>query len=210
MDQDPAEHLIVSIGDESYLALPKGGLTSDHVLIIPLDHVTHPAAITDATRAEIAKFKQALQAHAVSHGKEMIYYERNAETKHGMVHCIIQCIPMKAEEGLSAKVEKAFEEIAGNRYNITFQVVGKSEEIEKYESKRDQYFLVELPDGRRLVHIVPPHSRHPPQLGREVLSELFGQQEKLAHWKKWQVSEDEERKTTQQFKSSFKPFDFTL
>merc|ERR1712137_113148 len=111
MDQDPAEHLIVSIGDESYLALPKGGMTPDHVLIIPLDHVTHPSAISEATQAEILKFKKALKDHAASKNKEMVFYERNAETKHGMVHCIIQCIPMKREDDLSAKVRKSFEDV---------------------------------------------------------------------------------------------------
>ncbi len=32
------KHLVVSVGDHSYLALPKGGLTPDHVLILPISH----------------------------------------------------------------------------------------------------------------------------------------------------------------------------
>ena len=37
------KHLIVSIGDHSYLALPKGGLTPDHVLVLPIAH--HPSLL---------------------------------------------------------------------------------------------------------------------------------------------------------------------
>jgi Protein similar to CwfJ C-terminus 1 len=32
------EHLVVVIGDESYIAMPKGGLVPDHTLIIPIAH----------------------------------------------------------------------------------------------------------------------------------------------------------------------------
>ncbi len=32
------KHLVVSVGDHSYMALPKGGLTPDHVLILPISH----------------------------------------------------------------------------------------------------------------------------------------------------------------------------
>lgn len=43
LDNDQVEdHLVISIGDESYLALPKGGLVPDHLLIISLDHLTSP------------------------------------------------------------------------------------------------------------------------------------------------------------------------
>ncbi|MFN9940786.1 MAG: hypothetical protein ACK56I_15045 [bacterium] len=30
------KHLIVSVGEHVYLALPKGGLTSQHVMILPI------------------------------------------------------------------------------------------------------------------------------------------------------------------------------
>ena len=33
----------MSIGDHSYLALPKGGLTPDHVLVLPIAH--HPSLL---------------------------------------------------------------------------------------------------------------------------------------------------------------------
>jgi diadenosine tetraphosphate (Ap4A) HIT family hydrolase len=32
------EHLVVVIGDECYIAMPKGGLVPDHTLIIPIAH----------------------------------------------------------------------------------------------------------------------------------------------------------------------------
>lgn len=35
---DVEKHLIISIGDFCYLALPKGGLVPEHCLIIPIEH----------------------------------------------------------------------------------------------------------------------------------------------------------------------------
>ncbi len=35
---DVEKHLVVSVGDHAYLALPKGGLTTGHVLILPIAH----------------------------------------------------------------------------------------------------------------------------------------------------------------------------
>ena len=47
------EHMITNIGNESYLAIPKGGLVNDHMLIVPFDHITSPAAFTPPLEQEI-------------------------------------------------------------------------------------------------------------------------------------------------------------
>ena len=44
------KHLVVAVGDHTYLALPKGGLVENHVLVLPIGH--YPAS-TDAPQARI-------------------------------------------------------------------------------------------------------------------------------------------------------------
>jgi hypothetical protein len=56
-----ATHLIVSVGEENYIALPKGGLSESHVLVLPITHVTASPDLTDAGLAEMEKFKLALR-----------------------------------------------------------------------------------------------------------------------------------------------------
>lgn len=49
------KHLIISIGSESYLALAKGGMVPDHVLILPVGHHQSLPTLPDAVEEEIEK-----------------------------------------------------------------------------------------------------------------------------------------------------------
>nr|CAD7434267.1 unnamed protein product [Timema monikensis] len=49
---DVEKHLVISIGDEAYLALAKGGLVPEHLLILP---VTHHQSLSDVPEAECAE-----------------------------------------------------------------------------------------------------------------------------------------------------------
>ena len=48
-------HLVVSLGESSYLALAKGALDYDHVLLLPQEHVRTCAMVDDQTAAEIER-----------------------------------------------------------------------------------------------------------------------------------------------------------
>ena len=169
IDSDKVEeHLITSIGDECYLALPKGGIVPDHVLIIPLDHVTTLSDLSKPMLAEIEKYKDTLREQANSQGKGMVFFERNVKTQYGMVHYLIQCVPVPGSIS-SDEVQRKFEEISGTRYQITYKVISPSNtaNIKAFVKPDAQFFYAELPDKRRLLHVVPPNSRrHPLQLGR--------------------------------------------
>ena len=167
MDSDKvAEHLITSIGDECYLALPKGSIVPDHVLIIPLDHVTIPSSMTQETISEINKYKSSLKQFAEKQNKGIVFFERNVKTQYGMVHYLIQCIPL-AKKYSSDDIQRKFEEIGG-KYRMTYKIIASSDNsnINSFVKSNDEYFLAELPDGRRLLHIVPSNARHPLQFGR--------------------------------------------
>merc|ERR1712026_615776 len=55
------KHLIVSVGSHAYLALPKGGLTDDHVLICPIGHHSNQISLPEEAVQEVNKFKSALR-----------------------------------------------------------------------------------------------------------------------------------------------------
>ena len=44
------KHLVVSVGTYSYLALAKGGLTPDHLLILPIEHFQSTSDIASECR----------------------------------------------------------------------------------------------------------------------------------------------------------------
>ena len=46
---------MTSIGDEAYLALPKGGIVPEHVLIIPMAHVASGLTFTEEVWSDVDK-----------------------------------------------------------------------------------------------------------------------------------------------------------
>lgn len=75
------KHLIVSIGDESYLALAKGGITEDHLLIIPISHANSSVSLSPEIAAEVNKYKEALRKCYAAQNAECLIFEQNLPTK---------------------------------------------------------------------------------------------------------------------------------
>ena len=71
------------------MAIPKGGLSNDHVLIIPIDHHPATAQLPDKSVDEICRYKSALRKFFAERGRAMIAFERNLPTR-GAAHAHIQ------------------------------------------------------------------------------------------------------------------------
>ncbi len=71
------KHLIVSIGDHAYLALPKGGLTPDHVLILPIAHHASLLELPEDVGKEVDRFKSAVRKCFKKRGQAVVFFERN-------------------------------------------------------------------------------------------------------------------------------------
>ena len=67
---------------QCYIAMAKGGLTPDHVLILPIAHHSSSLELPDDTRKEADKFKQALIDAFSSEGRPCVVFERNYRTDH--------------------------------------------------------------------------------------------------------------------------------
>lgn len=76
------KHLIVDIGHHAYMALPKGGLVPDHLLILPVNHIQSMVAAPEDVRDEIEKYKKALIAMYAKQNKCVAMFERNFKTQH--------------------------------------------------------------------------------------------------------------------------------
>ncbi|XP_064384037.1 CWF19-like protein 1 [Halichondria panicea] len=76
------KHIVVSIGDHTYLALSKGGMVPEHVLVLPIGHY---AASTDAppeVLEELGQFKSALRKYFNSKDQSCVIFERNYKSQH--------------------------------------------------------------------------------------------------------------------------------
>ncbi|GBG30005.1 CWF19-like protein 1 [Hondaea fermentalgiana] len=88
-------HLIVSVADEVYLSLPKGGLSAQHVQIVPIGHEESFAAVESITLEEALKFKHAVASFYASFDCVPLFFERNVIlTKAMQRHAFLEAIPL--------------------------------------------------------------------------------------------------------------------
>lgn len=201
--------LVASVGEEAYLALDKGAITDDHVLILPVEH--YPCALDASIGAatEIDRYVSALRSFYASKGKEIVGFERYMRFKKtGGNHCHLNFIAISRTAAQESK--KAFEE-AGQQHGLNFAYLPPAAGEEAWETVREnagngEYFVAFLPDGARLVHPITPGVQCPLNFGREVLARLAGVPHR-ADWKACQQNPEEEAARTARFRSAFSPFD---
>lgn len=67
---------------QCYLAMAKGGLTSRHVLILPIGHYQSVVDLSSEVVQEMEKYKSALKSFYKSRGERCILFERNYRSQH--------------------------------------------------------------------------------------------------------------------------------
>ncbi|KAK6183907.1 hypothetical protein SNE40_006477 [Patella caerulea] len=196
------KHLVVSVGTECYVALAKGGLVPEHVLILPIGHHQSTVSSPQDVRDEIDQYKSCLKKCFKDQGKGVVFFERNFRTQ----HLQIQVVPI----GGSAiqEVKDTFMECAESE-SISLDEIPKHSDLKQIIPVGVPYFYAELPLGDKLLHRISKN--FPLQFGREVLCEsgVLNMPER-ADWKNCKISKEDETTMTADFKAMFKPYDFSL
>ncbi|KAG6376305.1 CwfJ C-terminus 1-domain-containing protein-like protein [Boletus reticuloceps] len=219
-----AKHLIVSIGSECYLTFPKGQIIptqsapdesnvarvpgGGHVLIVPISHQPTynmiPADISPPILDETERYKVALRRLFAKHGAVPVFYEvARLSAKGGHAH--VQAVPVPIS--LQNKVEAAFLK-EGRAVGIDFESDAEGA-LDACASSARSYFRVDLPDGRKLIHLMKDDVPFSVQFGRQVLVSLLSITHRL-DWKSCILSEEEDRADVELFKKAFAPFDPSL
>ncbi|KAG6854723.1 hypothetical protein C0991_002436 [Blastosporella zonata] len=213
-----AKHLIVAIGSECYLTLPKGQIIptqssadqslvpgGGHVLIVPITHyptyTTIPTDLAEPIVDETQKYKSALQAMYAKHGAVGVAFEVGRLSAKGG-HAHVQSVPVPLK--LKDKVEAAFIH-EGQQFGIDFEPDADAA-MESCAGGKGSYFKVDLPDGRKMVHLIKDQVPFSIQFGRQVLVNLMGIPDRF-DWKACMLPEDEDRADAQDFKAAFAAFD---
>ncbi|KAH0830727.1 CwfJ C-terminus 1-domain-containing protein-like protein [Lanmaoa asiatica] len=219
-----AKHLIVSIGAECYLTLPKGQIIptqsapdecnvaripgGGHVLIVPICHQptynTIPADISPPILDETKRYKVALRDLFAKHGAVPVFYEvARLNAKGGHAH--VQVVPVPVS--LRNEVEVAFLK-EGRALGIDFESDADGA-LEACAGGARSYFRVDLPDGRKLIHLMKDDVPFNVQFGRQVLVSLLNITHRL-DWKTCTLSEEEDKVDVELFKKAFAQFDPSL
>lgn len=199
-------HLIVSIGEYYYCALPKGPLVEDHVLAIPVEHVPNTISTSPEVEKELGRFQNSLMMYYKNQGKEAVFFEWLS--KRG-THANLQAVPIPTSK--AAAVQDIFN-LAAEKLGFKFLATKLSKRSDGRRSLRAQFdrncsfFYVELPGGTILSHVVEENERFPAQFGREVLAGLLNIADK-ADWRNCMFGKEEEMKMVEHFKKRFEAFD---
>ncbi|KAL5835762.1 hypothetical protein ACOSQ3_015312 [Xanthoceras sorbifolium] len=199
-------HLIVSIGENYYCALPKGPLVQDHVLIVPVEHSPNTISLPPECEIELAKFQNSLKMYYKSQGKEAVFFEWIS--KRG-THANLQSVPIPSSR--AAAVQDIFN-LAAEKLGFKFLATKSNNNSDGRKSLKAEFdrnfnfFYVELPGGIILSHRVEENETFPAQFGREVLAGLLNIAEK-ADWRNCALGKEDEMKTAENFKKRFEEFD---
>ncbi|KAG7394035.1 hypothetical protein PHYBOEH_005893 [Phytophthora boehmeriae] len=209
-------HLIVSIGQEAYLAMPKGAICGDHLLIVPIAHEASTLAVSDDTWREMERFKAALRRYFASQDKELLVIDRNVATL-GATHCHLQVVGVPKAKAAAAR--RIFE-TEGEKYRVKFEELLSEEDtapstgpmqLLRQRTEGKPFLYAEIPDGAgnttQLLQI--EDGKHYMQFGRHAAACVL-EMPRRANWKFCVVPKADEEKLTQSFKSHWKAFDFTL
>ncbi|XP_041367664.1 CWF19-like protein 1 isoform X2 [Gigantopelta aegis] len=196
------KHLVVSVGTEIYIALAKGGLVPDHVLILPIGH--HQSIVSAPTdiQEEIIKYQSSLKKFFKAQGKGVVFFERNFRTQ----HLQIQVVPIPEDTIIDAK--DVFMDCAEGS-SIELYEIPKHSDLKQIVPVGAPYFYAEMPTGEKLLHRIS--KSFPLQFGREALSQpgLLNMPERV-DWKNCVLSKDEESEIAASFKTDFRQYDFNF
>ncbi|CAJ2649880.1 unnamed protein product [Trifolium pratense] len=199
-------HLIISIGEHYYLALAKGPLVEDHVLIIPVEHMPNTLSLSSESDAELLRFQNSLKRYFKNQEKEVIFFEWASVRG---FHANLQVIPIASSKAVMVEkafnlaaqklefkfVTKKFDSISDGRKFLKTQIDGNS-----------SLFYAEIPGGTILLHHVEEKDTFPAQFGREVLAGLLNMADN-ADWRNRKHNKDEELKIVEDFKNRFQEYD---
>ncbi|MFT7812632.1 CWF19-like protein 1-like [Arapaima gigas] len=198
------KHLVVSIGTHCYMALAKGGLTPDHVLVLPVGHYQSVVDLGAEVVAELERYKGAVKEFYRSRGCRCVIFERNYRSQ----HLQLQVVPVPLDKCATEDIKEAFV-VQAQEQQMELLEIPEHTDLKQIAQPGTPYFYVELDTGEKLFHRIKKN--FPLQFGREVLaSEAVLNIPTRADWRECKSSQEEEAALAQTFRQAFVPFDFSL
>uniref|UniRef100_A0A0C9RHR7 Cwf19l1 protein n=1 Tax=Fopius arisanus TaxID=64838 RepID=A0A0C9RHR7_9HYME len=178
------KHLVISVGSEVYVALAKGGLVDDHLLILPISHHQSFSIIPENVEKQMELYKKAIARYYAGTGRVPVFFERNYKSS----HCQLQAVPV-AEE-VASELFGVFQDVADD-HGVELSQIPNHSKLRQIAPPGATYFYVELPNGVLLYTRISKD--FPLQFGREALAndKILNLRHKV-DWKDCQISKEEE------------------
>lgn len=190
------KHLIADIGEEVYLALAKGPLTGEHVIIVPIEHVSSTATtdLSKSLKDELENYMR--KVDSLHDGKCAIFFRMSANPTH---HFHTQAVSIDR-----SKIADFLEFLEDFSIKLGYNFKAKPTEPAGSSAFFEFSYISE--GGGELVtlaHEYDPSAFFPAQYGRQVLA-AFLEIEGGADWKTLLHTEDDEKAFVSNLKMKLK------
>ncbi|XP_015456896.3 CWF19-like protein 1 isoform X2 [Astyanax mexicanus] len=198
------KHLVISIGTHCYMAMAKGFLTPDHVLLLPIGHYQSVVDMPSDAVDELEKYKSAVRKFHKSRGQRCVLFERNYRSQ----HLQLQVVPVPMEKCSTEDIKEAFV-VQAQEQQMELMEIPEHTDLKQIAPPGTPYFYVELDTGEKLFYRIKKN--FPLQFGREVLaSEAVMNIPTRSDWRDCKSSKEEEEALAKKVRSGFEAFDFTM
>jgi len=222
-------HLIAAVGDESYITLPRGGITPHHVLIVPIAHTGCFADLHENAISEVERYMSGIEKCFASRGMVPFFYERSvvlaqAAQRHAYLEAMalpstaansIETTFLSQAKAAGLRMESLDESSDGSSpLRRLCSLFGDEEKDNDEKSSSREYIFAQLPSGKAFVHRGRALKgvrgendvKLPLQFGRAVACRIMGTMRRV-QWKDCVVPKEKETAMTQQFREAFGHFD---
>jgi len=222
------KQLIVSISDDCYLSLPKGGVSAQHVQIIPIGHEDCFATLESSVLEQAIRYKEYIVQYFASFGCLALFFERNILLGKAMQrHAYLEAIPVPCS---SASAIGPMIENEAKRLNLALGVPlepvspktipGISDEHhndglarlhQEITDSEEEYLYIEVSGNAfspRVARSAVGENKLsiPLQFGRRIACRLLGCMNRV-DWQSCIVPEEVEANMSDEFKKGFKTYD---
>lgn len=206
------KHLVIAVGRHCYLTIAKGGLTDEHMLILPIKHIEsiNSAQMSSEIMEELERFKHSLIKYFQQQSKGVVFFERNFRS----VHWQLQAVPISINDIHMSELSSKIKEISKKHHDkVDYIDIPQDCLLRDKIQPRDPYFCWQVePVGQTFASqiIVEKGCFFPVQFGRMVLADpgIMNCPDKI-DWRKCSKERSEYIKLVEAIKQNYDDFNFT-
>lgn len=208
------KHLIISLGNYTYLTLPeRGSLVPYHLYIVPIDHIGSSTNMDDHIWFEVNQFMSCLTLLFKKEMKMDCLFMENVHYLGPKRHTYIECIPIPEKDGVQAPIffKKAILESESEwaQHKKLYEFDVSSGGIRKTIPNNFDYFMVQFGMKNGYAHVIEERSEFSRIFGREVIGGMLKLPIEKYKFYQTRRNEEEERNEAKSFLEKWIKYDWT-
>ncbi|KAK7343465.1 hypothetical protein VNO77_12230 [Canavalia gladiata] len=207
-------HLVVSIGNFTYLMLPQWQpVVTGHCCILPIQHESATRSVDDNVWTEIRNFKKCLIMMFAKQEKEVVFLETVMGLAQQRRHCMVECIPLPQEIAKEAPLyfKKAIDEAEDewSQHNAKKLIDTSQKGLRNSIPKHFPYFHVEFGLNKGFVHVIDDEKQFKSSLGLNVIRGMLDLAEEDMYRSRRYEGVEVQKKAVASFSKEWEHFDWT-